>query len=119
MFQPLQKFEEEEDEDEYSELIEYLKQLSGALSNSSTEASNNANSDLAAAQFVPKVEYQRMDVDQGPVDEENRKKIEAIMQSENPEEGLQAFMEDIVRNQLGAQNSEDYEDHDRKRSRNN
>lgn len=41
------------------------------------------------------------------------------MQSENPEEGLQAFMEDIVRNQLGAQNDVDYDDHDRKRTRNN
>lgn len=68
---------------------------------------------------MPKVEYQHMDVDQGPADQENRKKIEAIMQSENPEEGLQAFMEDIVRNQLGAQNDVDYDDHDRKRTRNN
>ncbi|CDO52659.1 hypothetical protein DV451_004438 [Geotrichum candidum] len=111
---PLQKFEEEEDEDEYPELIAYLKQLSGVSS-----VSNGVSTDSGAPQFVPKVEYQHMDVDQGPADQENRKKIEAIMQSENPEEGLQAFMEDIVRNQLGAQNDVDYDDHDRKRTRNN
>lgn len=97
---------EEEDEGEYPDLILYLKQLSGDSSDSKA---------TAESQFTPKVEYQTMEEEQGPVDFENRRKVEEIMKSDNPEEGLRAFMEDVVKNQF-LQNPEDPEDN-RKRSK--
>lgn len=56
-----------------------------------------------------------MDVDQGPVDIEHQRKIEEIMRSENPEEGLRLFMEEVVKNQF-SQNNEDQDDN-RKRQK--
>lgn len=97
---------EEEDEDEFPELISYLKQLSGQPS-----TSNDNN-------FTPKVQYQTMDIDQSPVDIENRKKIEEIMESENPEEGLRVFMEEVVKNQF-SQNGEEQEDNRKRQKKDN
>lgn len=96
----------EEDEDEFPELISYLKQLSGQPS----EANSSAN-----GEFVPKIEYQTMDEDQGPVDLENRREIEKIMNSDNPEEGLRSFMESVVKKQF----SPEEQDEGRKRSKTN
>lgn len=95
----------EDDEDEFPELISYFQELAGTPSSSAGSSS----------EFVPKVEYQTMDEDQGPVDLENRRKIEEIMQSENPEEGLRSFMEDVVKSQFGGEE----QDSDRKRTKTN
>lgn len=48
-----------------------------------------------------------MDEEQGPVDLENRRKIEEIMKSENPEEGLREFMEEVVKSQFSNPEEED------------
>lgn len=100
----LQKMEDE-DEDEYADIIVYLKSLSSDATIQGAVATE--------PQFTPKVEYQAITDEQEPVNEENRKKIEEIMKSDNPEAGLQAFMEDIVRNKLGQGEDEE----DRKRAK--
>ncbi|ODQ65263.1 ankyrin, partial [Nadsonia fulvescens var. elongata DSM 6958] len=76
----LEKIEEEE---EFPEVAAYLRTISGVPA--VIESSNSGNS----AANLPDVRYSYENVENSQdMDEEQRKRIETIMQSENPEEGM-------------------------------
>jgi hypothetical protein len=52
------------------------------------------------------------------VDPEQRRRLEEIVNSENPEEGLRRFLEEAVRNQFGSAPEADAGTPEKKRSRN-
>lgn len=84
-----------EEEDEFPEVIEYLRSLQGGVVDAKvSELENPATSAT--------VRYSTEDMDE-EVDPEQRRRLEEIVNSENPEEGLRQFLEDAVRRGMNAQ----------------
>lgn len=94
-----------EEEDEFPELARYLRSLSH------DEASDPS---LLASLPVPgtvdghQIRY-TMEEDQGEMDEERRKKLEAIVNLENPEEALRELVTAAVRDGLAGYHQEEQE----------
>jgi ankyrin repeat protein len=93
---PLQKIEEE---DEFPELIQYLKTLTPDLvsGNKSKDDDDEQLPDLPASSTVT---YSYENEVQGNVDEAQRRRIEQIIHSENPQEGMIEYLRQAVHTQM-------------------
>lgn len=99
-----------EEEDEYPEIVQYLRSL---LHDSSDE---RTTTELPEAGEVDghNIRY-TMEEEQTPMDDARRKQLEAIVNSENPEEALRELVTSAVRDGLAQYN--DPAERDAKRSR--
>ncbi|ANB13001.1 hypothetical protein AWJ20_1279 [Sugiyamaella lignohabitans] len=92
---PLAKIEEE---DEFPELIEYLRTVSGVGPSIAAQAASELPENAS-------VRYTYEDAPEN-IDSEQQRKLREILNSENPEEGLRKFMEEAVHNQFGNSESQ-------------
>ncbi|KAA8912691.1 hypothetical protein TRICI_003409 [Trichomonascus ciferrii] len=93
---PLQKIEEE---DEFPELIEYLKTLTPDLV-SDDKPKNDLDEQLPDLPASSTVTYSYENEVQGNVDEAQRRRIEQIIHSENPQEGMIEYLRQAVHTQM-------------------
>lgn len=100
-----------EEEDEFPELARYLRSLSH---DEVKEPSLLASLPVPGTVDGHQIRY-TMEEDQGEMDEERRKKLEAIVNLENPEEALRDLVTAAVREGLAGYNQEGEEGPKRKR----
>lgn len=89
------------DEDEFPDIIEYLKQRfygGEAIEEDSTKQASSLVDSLPAPGNVEghDIRYSLENEQNAEIDEEKRKQIEAIIHGENPEEGLREFVTKAV-----------------------
>jgi hypothetical protein len=91
----IQALEKIEEEDEFPEIIQYLRSLVGGpvVLDDSTELPENASLRLTYEGAAPSED----------IDPEQRRRLEEIMSSENPEEGLRQFVQQAVHSQFGGE----------------
>lgn len=108
-----------EQEDEFPEVVAYLRQQSGDLLENVPEKHALGVVSLPDGLDLPDgqdLRYSYEDVDENlPMDEERRKQLEAIANSDNPEAALRELVTSAVRE--GLANYRDAEDRDSKRLR--
>lgn len=100
-----------EEEDEYPEIAQFLRSL---LHDSSDQATTVTELPEAGEVDGHNIRY-TMEEEQTPMDDERRKQLEAIVNSENPEEALRELVTSAVRDGLAQYN--DPTERDAKRSR--
>ncbi|KAK9478528.1 ankyrin repeat-containing domain protein [Lipomyces japonicus] len=112
-FTALEKFEKEieEDGEQLEEVVEYLKTLESQVSTDDISKLQDELNDVAAKKgtevrytYEPVAELGENDLD--PVIAERRKRIEELLKSENPEEGIRNLVEEAVRLQLSENTDE-------------
>lgn len=116
-------YEHIEEEDEFPELARYLKSLLHDLAEEAQQLDHQTQSENALKALPEagesnghKIRY-TMEDEQMPMSDEKRKQLEAIVNSENPEEALRELVTSAVRD--GLANYKDPEERDVKRSREN
>lgn len=87
---PLQKID---DEDEFPEIVDYLKTL---LSEPEQEQFNKDREEMPEGFDHSQLRYKMEDVDLDDTDPEQRKRIEEILNSSNPEEGLRQLVSEAM-----------------------
>lgn len=97
----LQKIEEE---DEFPELVEYLRSLSPDLE--AEKAYGNESENIIDVPDNTNIRYTMESVPEAEDDPERRAQIEAILRSDNPDEGLRQFIREAVHSQLSGESSE-------------
>lgn len=107
---PLQKLEEE---DEFPELIEYLRELTPELSNNKDrddakeqEGEYGPDEKLPELPASSSVSYSYEREAEGEVNEEQRRKIEQIIHGENPQQGMMEYLREAVQNQVHPEEEE-------------
>ncbi|WPK24688.1 hypothetical protein PUMCH_001971 [Australozyma saopauloensis] len=102
-----------EEEDEFPELAQYLR----SLLHDKPTASVNDSLPEAGQIDGHNIRY-TMEEEGEPMDEERRKKLEAIVNSENPEEALRELVTSAVRDGLASFSSGERQDEERDTKRN-
>lgn len=98
---PFQKIDEE---DEFPELIDYLKTLTPELATESKpKDDDNELPDLPESSSVT---YSYENEVQGNVDEAQRRRLEQIIHSENPQEGMIEYLRQVVHTQMNNEQPE-------------